>query len=111
MFIAMNRFRVVAGREATFETLWSSRDTYLGQTPGFVSFRLLRGPGVEDHTLFASHTVWRSRTDFEDWTKSEAFRKAHHDAGGAKSLYDGHPEFEGFEVIQELLAPEQPDNA
>jgi heme-degrading monooxygenase HmoA len=66
--------------------------------PGFVGFHLLRGPSAEDHTLYASHSVWNSRADFEAWTKSENFRKAHANAGGNKPLYLGHPRFEGFEV-------------
>lgn len=104
MFIAMNRFRVLRGSETDFETVWTSRDTHLKAVPGFVSFHLLRGPEREDHTLFASHTVWASRGDFEAWTKSEAFRLAHRNAGGNKPLYAGHPEFEGFDVVQEITA-------
>ena len=104
MFIAMNRFRVLRGSETDFETVWTSRDTHLKAVPGFVSFHLLRGPEREDHTLFASHTVWASHGDFEAWTKSEAFRLAHRNAGGNKPLYLGHPEFEGFDVVQEITA-------
>ncbi len=104
MFIAMNRFQVIRGAETDFETVWTSRDTHLREVPGFVTFHLLRGPEREDHTLFASHTVWASRADFEAWTKSEAFRLAHRNAGGNKPLYLGHPEFEGFDVVQEITA-------
>ena len=104
MFIAMNRFRVQRGAETDFETVWTSRDTHLRDVPGFVSFHLLRGPEKDDHTLFASHTLWASRAVFEDWTRSEAFRRAHAGAGGNKPLYLGHPEFEGFEVVQEINA-------
>ena len=68
--------------------------------PGFIEFHLLKGPEAEDHTLFASHTIWESRAAFEAWTKSEAFRAAHRNAGGNKPLYLGHPQFEGFEVRQ-----------
>jgi heme-degrading monooxygenase HmoA len=100
MFIAMNRFRVTKGCEAAFEQVWLSRDTYLDQVPGFVEFHLPKGPEAEDHTLYASHTVWENRTVFEAWTKSEAFRAAHHRAGENKPLYIGHPQFEGFEVRQ-----------
>ena len=64
-----------------------------------VFFDLLRGPEAEDHTLYASHSVWQSREHFEDWTKSEAFRKAHANAGGSKDIYQGHPAFEGFETV------------
>ena len=104
MFIAMNRFRVLRGSEKDFETVWTSRDTHLRDVPGFITFHLLRGQEREDHTLFASHTVWASRGDFETWTTSEAFRLAHRNAGGNKPLYLGHPEFEGFDVVQEINA-------
>jgi heme-degrading monooxygenase HmoA len=104
MFIAMNRFQVIRGSEAAFEEVWTSRDTHLRDVPGFVTFHLLRGPEREDHTLFASHTIWANRSVFEDWTKSEAFRRAHANACGNKPLYLGHPDFEGFDVVQEITA-------
>ena len=100
MFIAMNRFKVIKGSEAAFENVWLSRDTHLDTVPGFIEFHLLKGPEAEDHTLYASHTVWKNRAAFEAWTKSEAFRAAHASAGGNKPLYLGHPQFEGFETIQ-----------
>jgi heme-degrading monooxygenase HmoA len=100
MFIAMNRFRVKKGSEHDFEQVWLNRDTHLHQVPGFVEFHLLKGPEAEDHTLYASHTVWQSKSAFEAWTCSEAFRAAHASAGGNKPLYDGHPQFEGFDVLQ-----------
>ncbi|NNJ77490.1 MAG: antibiotic biosynthesis monooxygenase [Anderseniella sp.] len=99
MYIAMNRFKVVRGSEGEFETIWSSRDRRLGEVPGFVQFKLLRGPEQEDHTLFASHTVWRSYDDFVAWTKSQNFRDAHANAGNTKATYLGPPQFEGFEVV------------
>ena len=100
MFIAMNRFKVIHGAQAEFEQVWKSRDTRLHEVPGFLAFHLLRGPERDDHTLYSSHTTWRSRADFETWTRSEAFRLAHRDAGANRPLYLGHPEFEGFEAIQ-----------
>jgi heme-degrading monooxygenase HmoA len=100
MFIAMNRFRVAKGSEADFEQVWLSRDSHLDKVPGFVEFHLLKGPEAEDHTLYASHTIWASKAAFEDWTKSDAFRAAHKGAGDNKPLYLSHPQFEGFEVRQ-----------
>lgn len=100
MFIAMNRFRVKKGSEQDFEHVWTSRDTHLQKVPGFVEFHLLKGPEHEDHTLYASHTVWQSRAAFEAWTRSEEFRAAHSRAGDNKPLYLDHPQFEGFEVRQ-----------
>ncbi len=99
MFIAMNRFRIVKGKEADFERIWAERDSYLDEVPVFKEFNLLRGPEVEDHTLYASHSLWQSKQHFEDWTKSEAFRKAHAKAGSANDIYQGAPSFEGFESV------------
>jgi heme-degrading monooxygenase HmoA len=47
-----------------------------------------------------SHTVWESRAAFEAWTRSDAFRAAHHRAGENKLLDLGSPQFEEFEVRQ-----------
>ncbi|MFZ0125349.1 MAG: antibiotic biosynthesis monooxygenase [Xanthobacteraceae bacterium] len=102
MFIAMNRFRVRKGSEDAFEEVWLNRDTHLEKVPGFVEFHLLKGPQTDDYTLYASHSVWRSRAAFEAWTKSDAFRAAHNRAGENKPLYLDHPQFEGFEVKQTL---------
>ncbi len=104
MYIAMNRFRVAKGSEAAFEQVWMSRDSHLDKVPGFIEFHLLKGPEAEDHTLYASHTVWQNHAVFEAWTKSEAFRAAHHKAGDNKPLYLEHPQFEGFEVRQTVRA-------
>ena len=103
-YIAMNRFRVLPTETETFEEIWRSRDSHLREVPGFVSFHLLRGPAREDHVLYSSHTVWANKQVFEDWTNSEAFRAAHRGAGPARPVYVGHPEFEGFEVVQTLDA-------
>ena len=104
MYIAMNRFKVAPGSEAAFEQMWTSRESHLHGVPGFVEFHLLRGPARDDHVLYSSHTIWADHGSFEGWTRSEAFRAAHRDAGaagrGSAPLYLGRPEFEGFEVIQ-----------
>lgn len=101
-FIAMNRFKVLPGAESEFEQLWLNRDSQLKSVPGFVEFHMLRGPAKDDHVLYSSHTIWANRAAFEAWTTSEAFRTAHRSAGGTRPLYAGHPEFEGFEVIQTI---------
>lgn len=111
MFIAMNRFQVHLGCEADFEAVWLNRDSHLQGVPGFIEFHLLRGPETEDHTLYASHTVWASRQHFEDWTRSDAFRAAHRNAGDNRPLYLGHPQFEGFEVMQTMPTSVRAANA
>ena len=99
MFIAMNRFKVKLGEEKHFEDIWRNRDTHLNQVPGFKKFNLIKSESNETYTLYASHSEWESKQDFINWTKSEAFRMAHKNAGEHKTVYLDHPKFEGFEVV------------
>ena len=43
MFIAMNRFKIVLGKEKEFEDVWKNRDTHLKDVPGFKEFNLVKG--------------------------------------------------------------------
>lgn len=99
MYIAMNRFKIALGREQEFIDIWKNRDTHLESVPGFKEFHLLQGSSDETCTLFSSHSLWESSEAFVNWTKSEAFRKAHANAGETKGLYLGPPQFEGFKVV------------
>lgn len=100
MFLAMNRFRIALGKEEAFVDHWRNRNSYLHEVPGFRSFNLLQGATTEECTLFASHTVWESEAAFADWTKSEAFRKAHMAAGASpRDFYLGPPQLELFEAV------------
>ena len=76
-FIAMNRFKIAIGRESDFEDIWKYRETYLDNVKGFRKFNLLKGFSIEEQTLYTSHSAWDSKTDFKNWKKSEASRKAH----------------------------------
>ncbi|ABV93342.1 monooxygenase [Dinoroseobacter shibae DFL 12 = DSM 16493] len=102
MFLTMNRFRVKAGQEDTFEDVWKSRDSHLKTVDGFVSFHLMKGEESDGVRLYASHTLWRDRAAFEGWTKSEAFRMAHKGAKSSADMYDGPPVLEVFDSVQEL---------
>ena len=37
----MNRFKIISGKEETFEEIWKSRDTHLENVPGFKKFNLI----------------------------------------------------------------------
>ena len=99
MYIAMNRFKIVIGSETAFEKIWKGRETHLNNVLGFLEFHLVKGVTEDTHTLYASHSTWKSQTNFVNWTKSEAFRDVHKRAGEHSEIYLGHPVFEGFEVI------------
>ena len=99
MFIAMNRFKIVSGCEAEFEKMWQERETYLPGVPGFQRFSLMRGASGEDHTLYITHTVWDSKTAFENWVGSDAFAKAHQQTPPPKESMLGNPVLEKFEAV------------
>ena len=95
----MNRFKIVKGKEIEFEKVWRERDTHLDGVTGFKEFHLIKGEKNDEFSLYASHSIWKSKEDFINWTKSEAFRLVHKNAGRHKDLYLGAPHFEGFEVV------------
>ncbi|MDO8615694.1 MAG: antibiotic biosynthesis monooxygenase [Dehalococcoidia bacterium] len=97
MFIAMNRFRVAADREADFERVWRERESYLSGVPGFVRFALLRGdtPGE-----YISHSTWQDRAMFLAWTQSEAFAAGHRQ-GSLAGLLEGPPQVSLYEAVIE----------
>ncbi|MEL6202388.1 MAG: antibiotic biosynthesis monooxygenase [Pseudomonadota bacterium] len=101
MYLAMNRFKINPGHEAGFENVWRERDSQLSKVPGFLAFRLLKGPVDKEtgQTLYASHTSWESEEAFSAWTKSEHFRQAHKNTGAHTDMYAGHPQFEGFTSV------------
>lgn len=102
MYLTMNRFKVRKDAASDFEALWTLRDSHLKTVPGFQAFHLLKGPEADDHILYASHTAWASQEAFEAWTRSEAFRLAHKDAGGSRDMFLGPPELETYDTIQAL---------
>lgn len=101
MYVAMNHFRIAAGRGDEFEARWRDRRSYLDEVPGFVQFHLVRGKDHEDGThRYASHAIWESEQSFVDWTNSEAFRKAHAGARMPEGLMIGHPRFKGWQSVE-----------
>jgi len=101
MYVAMNHFRVAAGRGAEFEDRWRRRKSYLDTVSGFVQFHLVRGKDEEDGThRYASHVIWDAHQAFLDWTHSEAFRKAHSSRDTPSGLILEHPRFQGWEAVE-----------
>lgn len=103
MYVAMNRFKVCKGQEKAFEDVWENREVHLHKEAGFVRFAMLKGPAAEDHTLYVSHTMWVDEEAFRAWTRGQAFRDAHKNAGQNKGLYLGHPNFEGFTALESTV--------
>jgi heme-degrading monooxygenase HmoA len=98
MFIAMNHFRVAAGKEEEFERIWRTRETYLNDVPGFVRFALLRGDAPGE---YISHSTWESRDAFIAWTQSPAFVQGHRQGGSLMGVLQGPPQVKTYEAVIE----------
>ena len=57
MYIAMNRFKIVIGREKDFERIWRERETHLDDVSGFLELHLVKGGTEDTYTLYASHST------------------------------------------------------
>jgi len=107
MFVAMNRFQVLPGKNEEFERIWRERETYLDGVPGFLRFALLRndgGHGTEPNPgEYLSHSTWASREAFMAWTNSESFRKGHAQ-GSLMGILAGPPVVSLYEAVLEQEA-------
>lgn len=95
MFIAMNNFKVVSGKEGEFETIWKERESHLNGVPGFVQFALLRGEDGD----FISHSTWENREAFIAWTQSDNFVQGHRQGGSLMGVLEGPPQVKMYEAV------------
>ena len=56
MYLAMNRFKIVLGKEDKFETIWKSRENHLDGVKGFKKFNLIKGSTNTEYSLYTSHS-------------------------------------------------------
>ena len=97
MFIAMNNFKVVEGREQEFEETWKQRETYLQGVPGFVRFALLKS---DQRGEYISHSTWETRDAFIAWMQSDAFVKGHRQ-GSLAGVLEGPPLIKLYDAVIE----------
>lgn len=99
-FVAINVLTVAAGSGETLEQRFAARAGSVESAPGFERFELLRPvEGTQDYLVY---TRWRSREDFEVWTRSQQFAQGH--AAASDRPADGRPAATGstiwsFEVV------------
>lgn len=99
MYVATTRFQIILGQELLFETTWRERESYLNSMEGYRGLLLLRGATETDYTVYFSQFIWNTRKDFENWTNSEAFIKAHLQFGDTSIMFQKKPVFEDFTVV------------
>jgi len=97
VYIAMNNFKVVEGKEEEFERTWKERESYLSDVHGFLHFALLKADAQGE---YVSHSTWESRDAFAAWVNSEAFTKGHRQ-GSLMGVLEGPPEIKTYLAIIE----------
>lgn len=74
-FVAINVLTVPDEAGRTLEERFSRRAGSVEASPGFEHFELLRPlEGTSDYLVY---TRWRSRDDYEAWTRSASFARGH----------------------------------
>lgn len=97
MIVVTNRIPVAKGYEADFEERFRNRASLIDTEPGFIRNEILR-PIKGD--VYLVKTYWQNQADFEQWTKSESFRKAHSNRPPAE-MFAGSNVLEIHEVVLE----------
>ena len=95
MYVATNGFKVRKPHGPDLEELFQER-VRLETVPGFLRFELWRSLGEDEHEEFLVVSHWESADAHEQWTKSEAFRKAH--SGMRSDFILGPGAFSSYEV-------------
>ena len=102
MITVANRINVKPEYADAFEQRFAERAGLVDGMPGFISNQVLRPANPDDPYVVL--TFWESREAFEAWTRSDAFRASHAKpkTSGRAPTYLEPPQFEGFEVLQEI---------
>jgi heme-degrading monooxygenase HmoA len=116
-FVAINVLTVRDDAGRTLEERFARRAGSVESSPGFEHFELLRP--VEGTSDYLVYTRWRSRDDYEAWTRSASFARGHTGAGTGPGPADAaqsqRPAATGstiwaFEVVQNA-DPIRPDES
>jgi heme-degrading monooxygenase HmoA len=104
MYVAITHFKIIVGQELLFETLWKERESYLHTMQGYRGLFLMRGATEKRYTSYVSQFIWNTQADFEAWTQSDEFVKAHIQFGDTSVLFNEKPEFEGLTIVLQETA-------
>lgn len=96
MYVVMNRVMVKADWANEFEQRFAKRKGQIDKEPGFVNMQILKPES--EQTPYVVLTTWQSKSDFENWIKSEDFKLAHQNPM-PKDAFNPGGGLERFEVV------------
>ncbi|MFI0432048.1 MAG: antibiotic biosynthesis monooxygenase family protein [Candidatus Nanopelagicales bacterium] len=94
-FVAINVLTVPEGAGDTLEQRFAGRAGMVEQSPGFVSFELLRPAAGTDDYLVVTH--WQDEASYQSWLASREFSAGH----GGRPAASGS-QIWTFEVVQHV---------
>ncbi len=107
MITVANRIYVSPEYAAAFEQRFRDRAGLVDQMPGFVSNQVLRP--VNEGDPYVVFTIWKSRQDFLNWVRSDAFVKGHAQSGTLpKEAFFQSNVLEMHEIVQDSSRPDLP---
>lgn len=95
MIVVENHIPVKNEYREQFEKLFSSGTRYVQNAPGFVRNEVLRPTRGETYIV---QTYWESQEAFQNWVRSEDFKKAH-SAPAPDDMFTGESFLEIHEVV------------
>ena len=105
MITVANRIYVAPEYADAFEQRFRDRAGLVDQMPGFVSNQVLRP--VNEGDPYVVFTIWKSRQDFLNWVRSDAFVKGHAQSGTLpKKAFFKSNVLEMHEVVQGSARPD-----
>ena len=103
MFVVCNRVQVNPIHAAQFEQLFLSRSHMVDNSPGFVSFQILR-PNKTDASYIVMVT-WQSKEAYQAWLKSDAFKQGHSRTGTLpEDTFLGPQRVEHYDLLESTAA-------
>lgn len=102
MIAVMNRIHVDPDYADTLEERFRHRTGEVDAMPGFVLNQVMRPTKEGDPYIIM--TLWESQEQFDAWTHSESFKKAH-SKGLPEGAYTAPNHVEVFEVIMDTSRP------
>ena len=95
MFVVEYHIPVKPEYRQQFEKLFASGTRYVQNAPGFVRNEVLRPIKGNDYIV---QTHWESQETFQNWLRSEDFKKAH-SSPAPDDMFDGESRLEIHEVV------------
>ncbi|MGI8857593.1 MAG: antibiotic biosynthesis monooxygenase family protein [Thermomicrobiales bacterium] len=90
MYVMMNRLTVTPENAGHLEQGFAHSAGRMREVPGCGDFHLLKETGTEGAAVYMVLTEWADEASFRAWTESDAFRRAHANAGDTGAMGDVH---------------------